>query len=287
MKHEQISFNIDGLPVRVTEEIRANPKLTEIPLHMHDELEFLVGGNGKLQVDACGKQITLDKGDVAVIGQRVPHSTQKLVPYTTYVLLQLRPETSTSELASYLPLLATDGDRPLIRLDATDPCAKELCRLINEIRTENMERRTSYRYFIRSHIAQLLGTIYRNGILSDPALRIGNATLQRLHPALAYIDKHYDCEIGLADLAATVHLTPEYFCRLFKHATELSPIEYINRVRIFKSEQLLLSTDVTITEIAFKVGFSHVSYFNRTFRRYRGMTPSKYRKVIYSQAKLM
>lgn len=286
MKHEQILFNIDGLPIRVTKEIRLHEQLSVIPLHMHDELEILVGWQGKLQVDARGEQITLGEGDVAIIGQRIPHSTQKLLPYTAYLLLQFRPD-SSPDTPHYLSLLTANRDRPLIRLPADTPFAKEIRRLISEIRAENMERGASYRYFIRGHISLLLGTLYRSGILSDPTLRTDNAALERLRPVLSYIDKAYGSELALDALAETVHLTPQYFCRLFKQTTGLSPIEYINRVRIFQSEQLLLSTDATVTEIALEVGFSQVSYFNRIFHRYKGMTPSEYRKVIYSQNKLM
>ena len=287
MRHEQIAFNVDGLPVRVTEEIHAHERLSEIPLHIHNELEILVGGDGELRVDACGEQVRLTDGDVAIIGQRIPHSTKKCLPYTTYLLLQLRPAPSAPDGLTELALLTASADRPLIRLDKTDPCAAEICRLVGAIRAEKMEKQTSHRHFIRGYVSLLLGTLYRNGILKDPSHQVDNSALERLRPALSYINEAYGSEIPLADLSAAVHLTPEYFCRAFKHATGLSPVEYINRVRVIKSEQLLRESDATVTEIALSVGFSQASYFNRVFRRYKGMTPGEYRKVIYSQNKLM
>ncbi len=287
MEREQVSFNIDGLPVRITHEFQYHERLTVVPMHIHDELEILVGNTGRLEIDAHGERIEIGEGDAAIIGRRVPHLTRKLQPYTTAIMLQLRLESPILDAAPSLSLLAPECEKSLTLLPAADPRAEKLGHLISCIRAESMERQESYRHFIRGHVSLLLGTLYRSGILSDPALRTDNTALEKLRPALAYIDGHYGSEITLGELSETVHLTPEYFCRLFKQATNLSPVEYINRVRIFKAEQLLLSTDATVTDIAFKVGFSQASYFNRIFHRYRGMTPSEYRKIIYSQNKLM
>ena len=78
-----------------------------------------------------------------------------------------------------------------------------------------------------------------------------------------------------------------YFCRLFKKATNTTPTEYINFVRIWKAENLLITTDDSVLEISMAVGFSSVSYFNRTFKRLKNTTPTAYRHILYAKNKLI
>lgn len=291
MKHEQIAFNTDGMPIRVTEEIRSLEQLSVVPLHMHDELEILLGVGGILEIKAGEECALLQEGEVAIVGRRVPHETRKCLPYTAYVLLQFRLEQTGSALSEgvrqYLSVITPRRERALLILPKADARTAEIYRLVMQIREENLNRSPACNYFIRGYLELLIGLLYREKLLSNPALRPDGVALQKLYPALEYIECHHDSEISLEQLCETVHLTPEYFCRLFKRSVGVSPIDYINRVRIFKAEKLLLSNHANVTEIALSLGFSSSSYFNRTFRRLTGMTPTEYRRIIYSQHKLM
>ena len=129
----------------------------------------------------------------------------------------------------------------------------------------------------------LLGKLYRNGLLPDTEADYRSSELQKILPAIQYIDTHYTREISLNELAEIVRVTPAYFCRVFKQALNLTPIEYINRVRILKAESLLTETNTHIIDIAMEVGFGSIPYFNRVFRKINGIPPSEYRKIIFSK----
>ena len=88
----------------------------------------------------------------------------------------------------------------------------------------------------------------------------------------------------LEKLAATLHMSGEYFCRVFKKATGITPTEYIHYVRIWKAENLLTTTHATILEISMEVGFTSVSYFNRVFKKRKGSTPTEYRNIFRDKA---
>lgn len=83
-----------------------------------------------------------------------------------------------------------------------------------------------------------------------------------------------------------LHLNKDYFCRLFKKATGTSVIEYLNFARVCKAEELLKS-DMNITDIAYTVGFSSLSYFNRSFNKYKGYSPTCYRKFHNADQEFM
>ena len=68
-------------------------------------------------------------------------------------------------------------------------------------------------------------------------------------------------------------MSPKYFCRFFSEMTHQTPMDYLNRQRIEQSCYELSTTDDSITEIAYRNGFNDLSYFIRTFKKYKGITP--------------
>ena len=100
----------------------------------------------------------------------------------------------------------------------------------------------------------------------------------RLRRAKDYVNTHLgDSDLRLDDIAASTGLSTGFFHRAFRQTTGETPLSYIQRRRIEEAMRLLASKDLTISEIAIKVGFWSPSHFARLFRRQSGMTPSQYR----------
>ena len=100
-----------------------------------------------------------------------------------------------------------------------------------------------------------------------------------LQSSLDFIHIHFQESLSLKELAASAGFSEGYYCHSFKEYTGYTPFEYLNRVRIVKSCELLTETHKKITEIASLCGFNNISYFNRTFYRMMNATPSAYRKA--------
>ena len=100
--------------------------------------------------------------------------------------------------------------------------------------------------------------------------------------AIDYIEKNYKKELKLEDVAKEVGLSPAYFSRTFKQETGYSFTEYVNRVRIKLSKELLKDYN-SLADVALNVGFSDQSYFCKTFKRITGMSPGQYKNAIYSK----
>lgn len=94
--------------------------------------------------------------------------------------------------------------------------------------------------------------------------------------SMEYIRSNYS-DISLADVAAHVSLNPSYFSNLFKRETGHSYMEYLNQVRIEVSKQLLWQ-DMSLTEIAYRVGFTDQSHYINVFKKYEKISPSRWRK---------
>ncbi len=88
-----------------------------------------------------------------------------------------------------------------------------------------------------------------------------------------YIRQHYREDLTRNDLAEVVHITPNYLSKRFHTETGMSLREYINQLRIEDAKRLLLSTNITISEIASEVGFDNISYFSTVFRKLCGVSP--------------
>lgn len=91
-----------------------------------------------------------------------------------------------------------------------------------------------------------------------------------------YIKAHTTEEITPADLARAASFSPWYSMRIFKELTELTPADYIRRLRLSRSALLLRDNEVRITDVAFEMGFSSVDGYQRAFRREFGLNPKEY-----------
>lgn len=93
-----------------------------------------------------------------------------------------------------------------------------------------------------------------------------------------YIDKHYSSDITLKKLADYMYVSENTVHRWFIQHFNESYISYLTKLRLNHASQLLTTTLQPISLIAENVGFTNLSNFNRSFKKYRGMTPSLYRK---------
>ncbi|MBI4028113.1 MAG: helix-turn-helix domain-containing protein [Verrucomicrobia bacterium] len=108
-------------------------------------------------------------------------------------------------------------------------------------------------------------------------LREASRTSPLLQKIEAYLAENREAPISLKEISQRVHLSPCYFCKLFRKQTGLTLTEYRLQWRIERAKQLLLNQQLRISEAAFEAGFESIPYFNRAFRRHAGCSPSQYR----------
>lgn len=101
--------------------------------------------------------------------------------------------------------------------------------------------------------------------------------LNMVKNSLEYIHHHYKNKLMISDIAQMLHISPEYYSRIFKLYTGKTPIEYVNDYRIDQATKLLMLTDQSILDISLDCGFENTSYFIRKFKSKKGMTPKKFR----------
>lgn len=103
-----------------------------------------------------------------------------------------------------------------------------------------------------------------------------NKRVTRIHE---FLMKNYQGDIDLKEIAEVAHMAPASVCRFFKNSTGLTIFEYLNKIKINYSCQLLLNTDLNILDISYDCGFNNLSHFNKQFRKFIGTTPTQFRKL--------
>lgn len=105
-----------------------------------------------------------------------------------------------------------------------------------------------------------------------------NNAREPIREAIQFIDQHLKDELSLKDVAEYVHLNPSYFSVLFKEQVNLTFSEYITRRRMQRAKELLITTNLTISEVAEESGYKTTKYFIKLFKEMEGTTPNVYRK---------
>jgi len=99
-----------------------------------------------------------------------------------------------------------------------------------------------------------------------------------MESAKRYIDAHYMTQLGYKDVAREVFISPSYFLSLFRKETGQTFTDYLTSVRMTAAKALLKTTGMTVTEIAYEVGFNNSNYFSSAFRKAAGVSAKEYRK---------
>lgn len=115
-----------------------------------------------------------------------------------------------------------------------------------------------------------------SGIVHEDSVSTGNKLINEV---IYYIGKHYMEDISLSSLADTFYLSKEHLSRLFKRETGTNLFSYIMELKLDDAKKLLTSTELTLDEIAFKLGFSNGNYFSKVFKKNTGQSPREYKST--------
>lgn len=280
MKAENIKSNIPKADVFLSSSSFFDKPQKIVSAHYHDELELITVYEGRFLCTVDGEDFVAEAGDVVFINGGIPHETAALEKNTRYGLLQFREssfiDTDIRKIIKYsVKLQSLDGSPVrILRLP-------ELRESIEVIFFESQNKLPAYEIMIRAAITKVLAILYRNDILSDGERVFASAPVQKILPAMIYINQNYAEDISLEKVSDAVGFDKSYFCRIFKTAVGATFTEYLNFVRICKAQKLLSSAKMTILEVSSAVGFSSVSYFNKLFKRYKNCSPSFYRSAKY------
>ena len=244
-----------------------NPKRAfHIPVHWHDEVEIIYIRKGNLTI-SIGKQIfSAKEGDLFFVNAGELHFMETDDMGVEYYTL-LFPLTFLSfqmedalEREVFLPLRQK---KLLFPLDLKELEAKEKLRdVIREVISVNENKDRGYELRTRILLLELI-----EGLMKEDAFRQADiaGTTEIRRELLAFIQDHYAEKITLAMLATRFHLSEKYISWYFKEHFNISFIQYVSHLRMTRAKDLLLTTEQSVTEIAFLCGYPSVNFFYPKF----------------------
>lgn len=278
MEYELVIPSLSTCALRIFD---ANEGIDEIQIadwHLHREYEMILSLSETKNFYIGNDEVELRSGDIIFINSNVPHKCITNVGSTS-VLLQFNIS-AVGNLFEELKLSGILGETKTTYtvFESNSSINRKITTCINKIREEYSRQDSYFDYFIKSYLQELIALLYRHGILTDYNKFLEG--IPNLLPVLKYISEHYNEHITLADVSKVANIHSSYFCKIFREGLGISFIEYLNLVRISYAKTLLETTQKNITEIAFDVGFSSVSYFIKTFKKYNYYSPNKYKSIL-------
>ncbi len=257
---------------------------TQVPLHWHEELEFIVitKGSGMISVDFQSQLVSA--GDIVFVRPGQLHSIEQKDHFRMeYENILLNPAMLISgdhDLCAHqfiLPLLNNNIRTETFFTPALS-CYPEISSCIREIDRLCDIRPEGYQLGVKGRLFQLIYLLISNQITKSSISNARLKSLDKLKMILKYVEEHYDEPTTIDDMADLTHYSKSHFMKFFKSHMGMGFIEYLNDYRLTIAARLLVSSDESILNISSRSGFDNLSYFNRLFRRKYHTTPGVYRK---------
>ena len=234
----------------------------ELSRERYDSFLLIILESGKLDVNIPGKELTVYPGQILLINCYEPHS-YKAHEKTTISWIHFDGKMCTD---FYNAVQSSKGN--VLTPQNLQSIKSNFSRILSAMKDTRHEC-SEGEYSIMIH------TLLNQLISSENTEIIGNN--ENFQRVLSYINEHFTENISLDDLAGVAGLTTYYFLRTFKKKTGVTPHRFIIDTRLSSAKYYLSSTDMSIIEIAEKVGFNDESSFCQSFKKKNGTTPLKYR----------
>lgn len=277
-RSEKIKYDNADYPIYIKRALLSSYPNYAAPSHWHDDIEFIAVLSGEMQYNVNGKILTLKTGEGIIVNTRQLHfgfSPEK--KECDFICILLHPlmlcATDAYERDFVLPILHNQK-AAFVKLNKDAAWHRNILEDIQQMYSVRDEKTAPMK--IQNLFSSIWIDLYENIAHVNRTL-IQNAELSVLKNIIGFIQQNYTVKISLADIAASGAVGQSKCCKLFAKYIGQTPNLYLMQYRLDKSTELLKKTDMTITDIAYAVGFNGSSYYAEAFRRYCGKSPTEYR----------
>lgn len=274
-KHELVKPNedISVMFLNMTDTARVIPK------HWHNHMEIIYILDGYLEVDINNSTYLIKEDQIIVISPKEIHSTAHKDANTS-ILLQIPYELLEANIADVQNIHFECN--PYMENKLNILYQEDIKKLLKAFAEIYQEKPHGYKLKINSLIYDLLFILVNKFSTSVPKLNMKKTVryLDRLEEITKYVKTHYRECISLDDISAQTGLNPEYFTRFFKKYMGTTFLKYLNSVRLEHFYSDLTNTDLSISELIERNGFTNYKMFMKLFKDTYGNTPSEIRRLV-------
>lgn len=292
-KIDTIDFPNPEFPVFVEfQEINQDYRNSSARSYCVDEILMIIVNNGSVRVDTEGKSITVSSGEGLIMNSRVRHkyrlaSVESCGYYAlAFDLKFLFPTEYMYE--KYASPIVNDKSLPFIKFTENTIRDEALLDGFNKVIVTNLLKKSNFEPLTLSLLTglwvALLEYAGENNTMHN-GKNFPTSDERRVEAASNFISENYQDMLALEDIADHIHLSNSECCRCFKRVLGKSPMNYLMEYRVFAAVRILYKNPEaadSIGDLCFIVGFNNPSYFIKIFRRYTGVTPTGYKKLLKS-----
>lgn len=260
-------------------------------LHWHEHFEIILmqQGTGVFHIDS--QPYEAGPGDVLIVpagGLHVGYSAcEDDIAYLSIVFNSalFQQWVHDPHHAQYvLPYLEGRIQFP-VKPAALDPAVTRHYDLLEQAAAEFAAKAPGYLLLVKAQLHMLFVHLSRAFLplqLPEHRARPFIHNRERFKSLILDIETRFADKHSAVDAARAVNMSLHHFCKMFKKLTGRTFIEYVHVCKVNEAERLLLETDMTMTEIAERIGCDNPNYFTKLFKQYKGIAPSYLRKAIAS-----
>ena len=258
-----------------------------IDWHWHPEIEIAVVLAGRVVCCINDNVIEVTEGEGFFINSNTMHMEQpaggndKPLMATVCFMPEFIGDCGSDLIYTrYIEPLVSDPLLRGVKLSGDIRWQAEVLEKVRELFALSQSRCWGYELKSRNIIAELWYTLAYN---LHPAQSAGTAAAsaglqeQRLKEMLSCIHENYRNELSVDKIASAANISRSECFRCFRSLIGKKPVAYLNEYRLKKAAELLIDTDMSVTEVCFSSGFNHISYFGKVFHKYYGVTPKQFR----------
>lgn len=253
----------------------------EFHLHFHNLTEIGIcrygDGDMYLDDDVCRYQ----NGTLTVIPENFPHITVsdgENANFWEYVFFDMK--SIVEELFPGNPVYQSQVIESLNKsaFISDEKKDKVIADIINSMIDEAKNKKPYYQKKISLQLKALIIELVRKGDVSlEEEQPVKGTNMAQIAAALDYINKNYDKPIKAIELANICSMSETHFRRIFEEYINMSPMDYVNLIRIQRACDLMKKTNDSMDLVAVKCGFSTTSTFNRNFKKYLNTSPYQWK----------
>jgi len=257
-----------------------------IDWHWHTEMQFNVATDNPIEVFVGDRSVVLKKNEGIWINSGRLHMMKcgEDVSSSLVETIVLSPEfiahRSSSIYQKYISSWINDKNLSFVTFYNSIDWNRDIVSKIRNVFNMCVTDSSVNELVVRNYISDIWLTItdHRKEIPGQSVSRKTMDSQNRVKVMLSFIKDNYGNHISLADIADSAHVSRSECIRCFKKYIDETPISYLTNFRIESAAHMLIMTEEPVNEIATICGFDDMSYFSKTFKNKKGVSPSQYRK---------
>ena len=242
--------------------------------HTHSFFHYLyiLEGEGNIQINR--NNFSLKQGRIYLVSPKMPHAFKNTSDSDVLSTIEIKFDTTDEKLIDKLNQI------PLYLNMKNTPVKDVLTSLYNEYNSKPI----FYNEISSIKLMELITYILRSSFKQNNSKKNSQIpknnyeSLSEFEQVIEFIYSNLENEITLQSLSEVAMLEKTYFLKKFKLITGMTPMNFIRNARVEKAKELLVYSDMNITQIASISGFNSIHHFCNTFSKTIGMTPTEYKK---------